>query len=358
MKIQKILTEAFSPSMPLWLRNYLLYNTVRRVTNYKTAPAWNNTKMYREPKGADPEYSNFRRANSRNIGRDDDSLRAINVLNKLEINLEKANFNEISPPPKLNSPLFSDENKLCISWLHSNFDDTIWITGKSAPHEKFIMDDGKEISLQYLNNKQYQSICKGFCWLDLTDPNNFRAQDQAKRAAERAGSIERDPARGKSAEINAKRGWGISDWDKSGYYRIPAVKKYADELERRKQSGLANKLVETREALVKLKDDMKSVMDALVDAPTYSIRRGIKNAMQSFTNAIEQFETAAQYADQLRTTKNLSLTTDYLKNSIDYTNRYIGDAYSEIAQFVPTTIDYDVDDVTIYDDSDWSEFDK
>lgn len=358
MKIQKILTEAFSPSMPLWLKNYLLYNTVRRVKDHKNAPVWNKTKMYREPKGAEAEYSNFRRASSRNIGRDDESLIAINILNKLGINLEKANFNEISPPPKLNSPLFSDPDKLCISWLHSNFDDTVWITGKSAPHEKFFMDDGKEISLQYLNNKQYQSICKGFCWLDMTDPNNFREQDQIKRANARAGSIERDPVQGKNAERNAIRGWGTGQYDKSGYYKIPAVKRYADELAKRKQSGLANKLVETRESLVKLKDDMKSVMDTLVDNSGYSIRRGIKNAMQSFTNAIEQFDTAVQYADQLSTTRNLSLTTEYLKNSIDYTNRYIKDAYSEIGQFVPTTIDYDVDDVTIYDDSDWSEFNK
>lgn len=354
MKIEKILNEAFSPSMPTWLKNFFLYNTERRNPGSK----FRSTRMYPQPKGSKAEYSALRGSRNRNIGRDDDDLRAINILNKLGINFEKANFNEISPPPKLNSPIFQDRNKLCISWLKSNYDQTLWLSGaiSSAPHEKFTMDDGKDIALLYLNNKQYQSICKGFCWLDMTNPDNFREQDQQKRAAVRAGSVERDPKMGKHAEKIAKQGWGSTNFDKSGYYKIPAVKRYADELAKRKQAGLANALIETREALVKLRDDLKSVMDIVLETPTYSIRRGIKDATQSFTNAIEQFESATQFADQLSTTSNLSSTTQYLKNSLDYTNRYIQDAYQEIGQFVPTTIDYDVNDTTIYDDSDWTGF--
>lgn len=350
MKIEKILNEAFSPSMPVWLKNYFLYNTPRRDRKY------GGQRMPRNPKGSSDEYKSFRY--SRNIGRDDDDLRAIRILNKLGINFEKAKFNEISPPPKLNSPIFQDKDKLCISWLKSNYDQTLWLAGarSSAPHEKFTMDDGKEIALLYLNNKQYQSICKGFCWLDMTDPDNFREQDQQKRALTRAGSVERNPEMGKKAEKIAQRGWGGTNFDKSGYYKIPAVKRYADELAKRKQAGLANALVETREALVKLRDDLKSVMDIVLETPSYSIRRGIKDATQSFTNAVDQFDTATQYADQLSTTSNLSSTTEYLKNSLDFTNRFIQDAYQEIGQFIPTTIDYDVNDTTIYDDSDWTGF--
>lgn len=350
MKIEKILNEAFSPSMPIWLRNYFLYNTPRRDNRY------GGKRMPRDPKGSSDEYKSFRY--SRNIGRDDDDLRAINILNKLGINFEKAKFNEISPPPKLNSPIFQDKDKLCISWLKSNYDQTLWLSGarSSAPHEKFTIDDGKEIALLYLNNKQYQTYCKGFCWLDMTDPDNFREQDQQKRAAVRAGSVERNPEMGKHAEKVAKRGWGSTNFDKSGYQRIPAVQKYADELAKRKQSGLANRLVETREALVKLRDDLKSVMDIVLETPTYGVKRGIRDGMQSFTNALDQFQSAAQYADQLSTTSNLSSTTEWLKNSLDYTNRYIKDAYQVIGQFIPTTIDYDVNDTTIYDDSDWTGF--
>ena len=350
MKIEKILNEAFSPSMPIWLKNYFLYNTPRRDREY------GGQRMPRNPKGSSDEYKSFRY--SRNIGRDDDDLRAINILNKLGINLEKAKFNEISPPPKLNSLIFQDKDKLCISWLESNYDQTLWLAGarSSAPHEKFTMDDGKEIALLYLNNKQYQSICKGFCWLDMTDPDNFREQDQQKRALTRAGSVERNPEMGKHAEKIAQRGWGSTNFDKSGYQKIPAVARYADELAKRKQAGLANRLVETRQELVKLRDDLKSVMDIVLETPTYSVKRGIRDGMQSFTNALEQFDTATHYADQLSTTSNLSSTTQYLKISLDSTNKYIKDAYQVIGQFIPTTIDYDVNDTTIYDDSDWTGF--
>lgn len=350
MKMEKILNEAFSPSMPTWLKNFFLYNTPRRDNKY------GGKRVPRNPKGSSDEYKSFR--HSRNIGRDDDDLRAINILNKLGINFEFAKFNEINPPPKLNSPIFQDKDKLCISWLKSDYDQMLWISGarSSAPHEKFTMDNGKDVAMWQLNNKQFQTYCKGFCWLDMTDPDNFREQDQQKRALIRAGSVERDPKMGKRAEEIAKRGWGSTNFDKSGYYKIPAVKRYADELAKRKQSGLANALVETREALVKLRDDLKSVMDVVFETPTYSIRRGIKDATQSFTNAVEQFESATRFADQLSTTSNLSSTTQYLKDSLDYTNRYIQDAYQVIGQFIPTTIDYDVNDTTIYDDSDWTGF--
>jgi len=44
--------------------------------------------------------------------------------------------------------------------------------------------------------------------------------------------LERNPEMGKHAEKIAQRGWGY--FDKSGYYKIPAVKRYADELAKRK----------------------------------------------------------------------------------------------------------------------------
>ena len=54
MKIEKILNEAFSPSMPIWLRNYFLYNTPRRDKKY------GGKRMPRDPKGSSDEYKSFR----------------------------------------------------------------------------------------------------------------------------------------------------------------------------------------------------------------------------------------------------------------------------------------------------------
>jgi len=42
MKIEKILNEAFSPSMPTWLKNFFLYNTERRNPGSK----FRSTRMY------------------------------------------------------------------------------------------------------------------------------------------------------------------------------------------------------------------------------------------------------------------------------------------------------------------------
>lgn len=351
MKIKKILNEAFSPSMPIWLKNFFLYNTPRRDKRFV------GKRIPLVPKGSDTDYELLRY--TRNIGRDADDLRAINILNELGINLEKAKFNEINPPPKLNSPIFQDEDKLCISWLKSNYDQTLWLSGakSSAPHEKFTLDDGKEIALLYLNNKQYQSICKGFCWLDMTDSTNFRQKDQQARAAARQGTVERDRKRGKEAEKIAQRVWGSTNFDKSGYYKIPAVERHADELAKRRYTKLADALVTNRESLIKLKDDLTTVLGDAINEFSQQKRRRLFEAWGKLDNALESLNRAKSWAELINASPSpSSRDVRRMQNALDECQSSIEEAYSFIGDYIPTTIDYDIDDEGIYDDSDWEEF--
>ena len=147
MKIYKILTEAFSQSMPIWLSNYILYNM-----EFPDKYGYKNVK--RNPKTANKEYAGLRGAKYHDRGRDPQSTIAIYILlDDLGIDLSRATFHEVTPIPKLNGPMFSDPSKLCISYLKSNYDETIWITGRSSPHERFTLNDGKVITLQGINNK-------------------------------------------------------------------------------------------------------------------------------------------------------------------------------------------------------------
>ena len=147
MKINKILTEAFSPSMPIWLSNYILYNM-------EFPDKYGYKSVKRDPKTANTVYNGLRGAKYKDRGRDPESTIAIHILlDDLGIDLSRATFHEVTPIPKLNGPMFSDPTKLCISYLKSKFNETIWITGRSSPHERFLLNDDKLITLQGINNK-------------------------------------------------------------------------------------------------------------------------------------------------------------------------------------------------------------
>lgn len=350
MKFSRVLNEAFSPSMPKWLKNYFLYND---YTTDKNGRLKTNKK---DIKTADPNYSGLRGAKYKDRGRDPLSLVAVNIFNQqLKLDLSRAQFYEVNPIPKLNGPMFSDPNKLCISYLKSKYDETIWIKDKSAPHERFTLDDGKTITLQGINNKQYQQVCKGFCWLDLTDRRNFRVDLQNQRELASSGSIERDIKRGKAAER------GNTDfWDKSGYKKIPLVDRYANQLAKIRQTKLAGNLLDVREKLVQLKEDLKSILDlSLEDSSGYGSRiaSSAYQATSRFDDAVGQLYQAINEVDYINQGQlegdELTELVNRAQRTIEQCNTYIKRAYQHIQSYLPVVLD---DTDIVMSDDDWSEF--
>ena len=142
MKFKRVLTEAFSESMPEWLKQYVLHHPSKSV----------NLSKY-----ADEAYSRF--AHRRDKGRDKYGSTAIDVIRgqnpqNSKIDLFRANF-VVDNVPKLEDPILYDSSKMCFVHLVSDNDETVWVPGISSESEKFIRDNGSTVSLspKYLNNK-------------------------------------------------------------------------------------------------------------------------------------------------------------------------------------------------------------
>lgn len=338
--------------MPIWLSNYILYNM-----EFPDKYGYKTTK--RNPKTASKEYTGLRGAKYKDRGRDLESTIAIHILlDELGIDLSRAIFHEVTPIPKLNGPMFSDPSKLCISYLKSKYNETIWITGRSSPHERFLLNDGKLVTLQGINNKQYQSVCQGFCWLDLNDQNNFSKNIKDRRSDNKIGlPDERNRKKGKEAEEKAKQG-SRSDFDKSGYKKIPLVQKYADELAKIKQTKLAEEITEARENLIQLRDDIKSVLDIVFeDSADRRLANKIYNATSDFDDAMSNLYKSIDVVDEIsRTTpvgSTLTKKVNEVESNLNSCKIKIRWAYNNIKPYLPATLDSNEIEMT---DDDWTGF--
>lgn len=354
MKFKNIaIHEKFSDSMPAWLKNYFLYN-----------------KSNANQKYMNPDYKGFRAAKARDVGRDEEIGTAIKVMNDKGLDENRVEIISQPLPSNINDPIFNDTDKMCLVHLKSDYDETLWMPHYSALHERFVLNDGKVTTLNYLNNKQYKQYAKDFAYIDLTNPDNFTGNLRQSRAQARAGAEERDRKMGKEAENN--RMWAATQYDKSGYKKVPAVRKYADKLARYRLTKLPQRLMTARD---KLADALKAVnnfkndylfginMDQLAELNTLEqrqLQQAITDADNYLSQAFSQFKDCLQairrLPDPSSGIKPDRWSINYVKEKIDDVEKKIDNAIQTINAYLPKSIDWDPNDISIFTDDDWSEY--
>lgn len=360
MKIHKILNEKFSDSMPKWLQNYFLQNSTHRN---RFGGKSNGPSKY-----ADDEYAGFRRAHARDLGRDSSGV-ALDVFDQLQLDRDRVNVIQQPVPDSIKDPIFSDSTKLPIVHLKSQYDETLWIPGRTAKNEKFTLDDGKVISLQYMNNKQYKQVAKDFCYIDLNDSSNFTQSIKADRAENKQGSVERDRRKGKFAED--PNNWNSRQYDKSGYRKIPASRRYADKLREYKATRLASKLDDARDKLVEVQDMLNKSIELQLERNTASnrslsgdLRGAIQQATNDFQNARDYYVGALSNVDNLdnldKNSWNYKDRRDGILSDIfnwlKYSDSSVQEAKNQLQKFLPKVIDWDETDDSVFSNDDWSDF--
>lgn len=357
MKFKRLfLTEDFSPSMPKWLQNYLMWNV--------------SSHTGRISKYANPEFQQFRHANSRNTGRDYNGT-AINVLRGIrgpygQLDFSRAKFITAPVPQKKDDPIFSDNTKMCFVHLKSDVggDETVWIPGYSSDTERFIFNDGRELTMKQLNSKLLRDVGKDFCYIDLSDSDNFTTDLKQSRKDSKQGMVNRKSKKEmdnygyRDSSIATNRNWV----DKSGYVVIPSVKKYEKQLKELKAKGLAPKLDETRDKLVQLQKDLQEISSQIMDSTMLAgntsqsdyLLSGYRNAADYFTYAVNVFKTGLSYLDELNKMPTDSYwresKIDDVMNSIQQTEYNIARGYNAINNFLPVVLDWDENDSSIFTD--------
>lgn len=344
MKFKRIFTEAFSESIPDWLKQYVLHH-----------PSSGKFSKY-----ADAAYSRF--AYRRDKGRDKygstaiDAIRGQNPQNS-KIDLFRANF-VVDDVPKLENPILWDPSKMCFIHLVSDNDETVWIPGITSESEKFIRDNGSTVALspKYLNNKILREAGKDFCYLDMTDPNTFTNDMEVSRKARKAGMETRMPSKNNPKFYSALT-WG--QIDKSGYWKVPSVKKYADKLREMKVKKLPERLLNIREKLVQLKKDIFEFTEIYSDTNINStdeleIHEYAISAYHKLLDAIKTLKNVTNKIDSLENMgKNeyrYGRTIDEIMNYLNYEDETIEKIYSLLNRHLPKAVDWDVPYIDVEDD--------
>lgn len=346
MKFKRLfLLEAFSPSMPKWLQQYVIYNP--KVRNYSRGFG----------KYADPDKRNLAYSSSRNVGRDKNSGTAANIIwgkgnspTGTAIDFSRANFITQEVPKKVDDPIFLDKSKMCFVHLDSGFDETIWIPGFSSPTEQFVIDNNKKIVTGKINSKQLREFGKDFCYLDLTDSSNFITDITNDREEAKKGSIER-------VDLDKISSWQRDNYDKSGYKKIPSVDRYAKKLRSLKIKKVPQLIIDARTKLVDLQKDLAECSSQYASSQLADMREfntiDLKNAYNNFISAVDNFQNVLDYIDELPNAQDddrRDMITRNVLAYLDRVNNRIKESYKYINYYLPASIDWNRDDDSIFVD--------
>lgn len=336
---KNFLFEAFSPSMPKWLQNYIMYNPLGFIKGWYGGKSFSKT--------ADPQFDKFKNARHRDTGRERGNI-GISVIKDQGLDFSRAKFFSQDVPQKIDDPIFLDTNKMCFVHLKSDNDETVWIPNFSNKKERFIKDDGKPLTLEYINNKLLKTYGKDFCYIDLTDKNNFNQDLKQNREDSKKDLVTRD-------KNNAGHSSYYAKWDKSGYRVIPSVERYADKLRELKIKKIPEKLIQARENLVNFQKNFQQIQTEYVmsNATDGALTRALNQANNDFLNSINYLKNTIEQTEQLNKVTNeydKKYVTRRITQALNDCEAYLKSAQSRLSPYLPSELDWDENDDSIYVD--------
>lgn len=328
---KKILNEAFSSSMPIWLKN-ALENEVRvygdsapkelgirkkvrttkgyDVTKETNIKVGNNTRGYAARyKGAKTLFAGFMAAG---------------------IDLSKAKFIQTDVPQKTSDKVIKDTIPI---FLLKNDAGTTQIYAKGINDDQLsnLYPSGQEKVLKYVPVKTLLQHCIDFCYLDPNDKNNFIDPNLIQNRIDTADSLPNDYYRniekGKEAEKSPtgkvpRSMFGKDMFDKSGY--LIDTEKYRKKLE---DMGIFPYKREISKLLEEI-DDLKSkVSNSLLTINSNRDAYIYRNIFSIFGEIYEGMDRIFKYSELGR---NIRYQLSSVKSSINSINSLLDEHFSEV----------------------------
>lgn len=310
-KNNKKLNEAFSDSMPDWLRGHLLTSIVNKnIPGYTASASQNRQKAYdKYKKNYDLDALKGRQQYGKELSGDIYNSDAIfRGMNKYHIDFSRANFIHGEPPTKSTDPRMKEPNQAFMLIEYggakqvyapglNDKDITIFpIADKYAPANTY----------KYARFSDYKPYIKDFYYVNTADPANSNDNITSQRAhndlymndAQMQG-LERITDKSRAQNAVWATGGRI---DKSGYLVNP--KRYKDALRKAQKSNYAKKLEKSYNILQDVKETLTNYIieadaadsDALEFASNI-MRRDLANAISRYNRLASTIETAEQRWD-------------------------------------------------------------
>ena len=368
MKIQQlkesILTEAFSPSMPDWLKKRLQLELT--ISDYGT-----DSRTRRKHPKRDYKADRVKLTGNNSMwkispagGRTYSGYNLWDEMMNANININDGKFIEGDVPtnardPRLKSPnvaflLLGDPSDMNNSEVYSpqlnmNRDSTVLPQG--GP-------------LKYQSMKQLLPHTAAFCYIDMSDPNNML--DTKKKISDRTDleqSFDQRFVRGNSKFNPLTKLWDLGDdpryqpsysnddpsWaklDKSGFSKIPNGRRYAQELKKHGDKKLARKIEAFYNDLQTLFSQLPTVFSNLeLKDYDWDIRNNFQNGLGALYSAKNEYTAATEYLDSFKQRPDRTWYLESAQENLENGKNYLDQVKRIFGDYLPAVVDWDTDDV-------------
>ena len=306
----KKLNEAFSDSMPDWLRAHLLTSIVNKnIPGYTSSGRQARQKAYDKYKKYDLDALKGRQQWGNELVGDTYNSDAIfRGMNKYHIDFSRAKFIHGEPPTKSTDPRMKEPNQAFIL-IEFGGQKQVYAPGLNDKDVTIFPIANKNATVntfKYARFSDYKDYIKDFYYVNTTDPansndnlRNQRTHNDLYRNDAMMQGLER--ITDKSRKQNAVWATG-GRIDKSGYLVNP--NRYKDALRKAQKSNYAKKLEKSYNILQDVKETLTNYIieadatdsDALEFASNI-MRRDLANAISRYNRLASAIENAEQNWD-------------------------------------------------------------
>lgn len=319
MKVNKIINEAFSPSMPKWLSGYIMTTMPGKFGSDKVLPISDKKKDSYRQHGVTVDFVTPEHGRGRNNGNFISSKDAWRELFQRDIDYSRAEFVNVPIDKSLDKNDFYRKDRLYFIYLSCNGDNYLWMPGVNDTDYFYRprKDGGMQrVFLADLNEKNLRDYAKGICYIDLTKPYQDRELRDAR--ASLAGSIdysqERSPLGSSSKEspikLAQKSFLNGRPTDKSGYIIVPSKIKYADELKKNKYKGVGKQLGQLYREMVGLKSNVDEIYNS-VDFDNVGDSSNLANVMSEYASTFSLYNSIMKKLERTLALKAQGQISEY-----------------------------------------------
>lgn len=332
------LNEAFSPSMPDWLKKSLERDTARDTgifaqnKSYKDQRRYSNSShKYKNNDVVGPEFS----------GRGLTRYSLFALLADLGLDTSKANFISADVPKKFSDPRLQWPDSSYIGFLYIVNNATgakeVYAPGVNDSQDSILPDrSGNYKTLRYVPRPEVLANSVAFCYVDMTDPNNLignKIKDRKTYKSTKDNSFDRLTA----SDI----GWGQT-LDKSGYLINP--NKYKNKLA---DLGLEGKSTQKKLETIynRIKSIYRDAVNAMSDVDYLSDKATPASAMRvinnELSNAADYYKYMTDAVEQYKADSDKRYWTRQFRSVYDSAKAYCDRAESKLGDFITQEIDWD-----------------
>lgn len=345
------LNEAFSESMPKWLKTSLELDTTSDWGNYgRSKPYYDTSTQKSKAKNKyKPDIEHRAFANSWGQPRGFSGKNITNntlfaALSELNLDLSKATFITAEVPKKFSDPRLQWPDGQYVGFLYLDNGDSrqVYAPGVNDSENSILPDrSGNYKTLRYVPRPEILSHAKAFCYVDMTDTNNLLGDKWDKRKEIRRNNVAN---RANTRLTQKDLGWG-EKIDKSGYLIRPD--KYKDKLSKLGLDGARTqaKIDEVYNAITNLFKDAAAALydvDYITDKRTAvtlmsAINIQLSYATDYYNSMMSNVKDYANESSQMYKDRY----TNYFRGNYESAKSHLKDAERILDKYITQEVDWD-----------------